>query len=206
MVEEICERVRGSQATELRDRTQSAGDLQPNAEAKGVGRRSRDQSKWAEDRNDWATDRLLELLVEHHSSPAPLDVLTQGGPAPEPAAPEAPVEMEPPLKRVRTLNPVRTIMKATALHFGFTLAELLSERRTKDIVRARHVAMYLASRLTVHSLPWIGRQLGGMDHTTILHGVRKIKNGIQFDQALSADVAAVRDIAIGADPALGALA
>jgi chromosomal replication initiator protein len=56
------------------------------------------------------------------------------------------------------------------------------------------------------SFPEIGRLLGDRDHTTILHGVRKIERLIQFDDRLSDDVAAIRDLAIAADPELGALA
>lgn len=56
---------------------------------------------------------------------------------------------------------------------GFTKSELLSARRAVPLVAARHEAMYRLSKETSLSLPMIGRRLGGRDHTTVLHGIRK---------------------------------
>jgi chromosomal replication initiator protein len=49
---------------------------------------------------------------------------------------------------------------------------LLSARRSRDVVRPRQIAMFLAKALTSRSLPEIGRRFGGRDHTTVLHAVR----------------------------------
>lgn len=75
-----------------------------------------------------------------------------------------------------------------------TRADMLSARRTKDVVRPRQIAMYLAKMLTPKSLPEIGRGFGGRDHTTILHAVRKIARLVEEDAELAADIAVMSGI------------
>lgn len=70
---------------------------------------------------------------------------------------------------------LRQILVAGCHHFNMPLNEILSQRRTAAIVHARQVIMWLMKRDTLCSLPEIGRAFGGKDHTTILHGVRKIQ-------------------------------
>ena len=84
---------------------------------------------------------------------------------------------------------VQEIAKEVSRHFKISLTDLLSERRTKDVVRPRQVAMYLAKKLTLRSLPDIARKLGGRDHTTILHGIRKITALMPDDPDLSSHIA-----------------
>jgi chromosomal replication initiator protein len=67
-------------------------------------------------------------------------------------------------------------------------ADLLSSRRTANVVRPRQVAMYLGKTLTLRSLPEIGRRFGGRDHTTVLHAVRKIENLVSTDTALAEEI------------------
>ena len=67
-------------------------------------------------------------------------------------------------------------------------ADLLSSRRTANVVRPRQVAMYLAKTLTLRSLPEIGRRFGGRDHSTVLHAVRKIENLVSNDVALAEEI------------------
>lgn len=69
--------------------------------------------------------------------------------------------------------PVRDIIGSVAWLHGLTTAELRSERRSKPVVIARQEAMWLAKRYTSYSLPRIGAAMGGRDHTTVLHGVRR---------------------------------
>jgi len=72
-------------------------------------------------------------------------------------------------------NPsVTRIQEVVARQYGVSRFDLLSSRRTANIVRPRQVAMYLCKTLTLRSLPEIGRRFGGRDHTTVLHAVRKI--------------------------------
>jgi len=79
---------------------------------------------------------------------------------------------------------VERIQQAVAKHFGVERADILSARRTKDVTRPRQVAMYLSKRLTLKSLPEIGRRFGGRDHSTALHGIRKIERLIETDAVL----------------------
>lgn len=68
-----------------------------------------------------------------------------------------------------------TIIKQTAEYFSLTIEELNSKSRTRTLVTARQIAMYLLRELTDMSLPKIGAELGGRDHTTVIHADRKIR-------------------------------
>ena len=83
---------------------------------------------------------------------------------------------------------VEEIQKTVADHFNLRLADMLSSRKERAIARPRQVAMYLVKRLTNRSLPEIGRRFGGRDHTTVMHGVRKIEELKAKDPALAEDV------------------
>jgi len=67
------------------------------------------------------------------------------------------------------------IQRTTAEYYKIKVADLMSRRRSRSVARPRQVAMALAKELTNHSLPEIGDSFGGRDHTTVLHGCRKIK-------------------------------
>ena len=67
----------------------------------------------------------------------------------------------------------RKLASAVATKHGITLAELVSDRRSRHLARARQEAMWMLKRHTKLSYPQIGRILGKRDHTTILHGVRR---------------------------------
>ncbi|WP_411567173.1 chromosomal replication initiator protein DnaA [Raineyella sp. LH-20] len=67
------------------------------------------------------------------------------------------------------------IMAQTAGYFGLSVDELCSASRTQNIATARQIAMYLCRELTDLSLPKIGQQFGGRDHTTVMHAERKIR-------------------------------
>lgn len=87
---------------------------------------------------------------------------------------------------------VDEIQKTVAEHFNLKQADLLSERRTRAIARPRQVAMYLCKQHTTRSYPDIGRRFGGRDHTTIMHGVRKIEELRQEDRSLAEDIDLLR--------------
>src|SRR5205814_1301683 len=70
---------------------------------------------------------------------------------------------------------IEDIQRVVARQYNVSRSDLLSSRRTANVVRPRQVAMYLAKTLTLRSLPEIGRRFGGRDHTTVLHAVRKIE-------------------------------
>ncbi|TCT03173.1 chromosomal replication initiator protein DnaA [Aquabacter spiritensis] len=87
-------------------------------------------------------------------------------------------------KRVR----VDEILRVVAKHYNVSRADILSQRRTANVVKPRQIAMYLAKTLTLRSLPEIGRRFGGRDHTTVLHAVRKIDGLIATDRALAEEI------------------
>jgi len=68
-----------------------------------------------------------------------------------------------------------TIMAATAEYFGLTMEDLCGSSRSRMLVTARQIAMYLCRELTDLSLPKIGQMFGGRDHTTVIHADRKIR-------------------------------
>jgi chromosomal replication initiator protein len=70
---------------------------------------------------------------------------------------------------------VDNIQRTVAEYYKIKVADLMSKRRSRSVARPRQVAMALAKELTNHSLPEIGDAFGGRDHTTVLHGCRKIK-------------------------------
>ena len=87
---------------------------------------------------------------------------------------------------------ISEIIYVVAHHFGISEIELLSERRTNHVVTARHVLYWICKELTPYSYPEIGRRLGGRDHTTILHGVRKIEHLISHGHEVVADCYAIK--------------
>jgi chromosomal replication initiation ATPase DnaA len=99
------------------------------------------------------------------------------------------------IERKRGYRSVESIMKIVCLHFGVSRIDVLSDRRTADIVRPRQIAMYLAKRLTLRSLPEIGRRFGGRDHTTVLHAVRKTQSLLDSGHpGITADIAQLREM------------
>jgi chromosomal replication initiator protein len=87
---------------------------------------------------------------------------------------------------------LESIQTATAKTFGLTRAELLTRSRQSNVALARQVAMYLARELTSESLPQIGRQFGGRDHTTVLHAHRRVSERLTQDKATSRAVDRLR--------------
>ena len=77
-------------------------------------------------------------------------------------------------EEVRSIN-IEDIQKKVASYFNINIREMSSSKRSKNIAYPRQVAMYATKELTTMSLPEIGRNFGGRDHTTVLHAVRKIK-------------------------------
>ena len=87
-------------------------------------------------------------------------------------------------KRVK----IEDIQRVVARQYNVSRSDLLSSRRTANVVRPRQVAMYLAKTLTLRSLPEIGRRFGGRDHTTVLHAVRKIEGLVGADVTLAEEI------------------
>jgi chromosomal replication initiator protein len=103
---------------------------------------------------------------------------------------------------IRTREPKRVkiedIQRIVAKHHGVSRQDLVSARRTRNVVVPRQVAMYLAKVLTPRSLPEIGRRFGGRDHTTVLHAVRKIDELVKTDERLAQEVELLRRMLLDA--------
>jgi len=82
---------------------------------------------------------------------------------------------------------LENIQKTVAEYYKIRVADLLSGKRSRSIVRPRQIAMALAKELTKHSLPEIGNVFGGRDHTTVLHATRKIKELRESNLAIEED-------------------
>lgn len=88
---------------------------------------------------------------------------------------------------------IHTIIDRVGQYFSVTPLDIVSQRRQASIVRPRMIAMYLARHLTPRSLPEIGRQFGGRDHTTVLHAVNKIAGLLDNDEGLAGIVSGLRE-------------
>ena len=77
------------------------------------------------------------------------------------------------------------IQQAVAEYFNLTVEDLKSKRRTQNIALPRQIAMYLARELTDSSLPKIGEEFGGRDHTTVMHGCERVKEYMGTDPSVN---------------------
>jgi chromosomal replication initiator protein len=85
------------------------------------------------------------------------------------------------------------VMRVVTAQFGVKATDLQSRRRTNAIAHPRQVGMYLARRITRHSLEEIGGFFGGRDHTTVLHAIRKIEGEIKRDERFRGLLAGLLD-------------
>jgi chromosomal replication initiator protein len=79
---------------------------------------------------------------------------------------------------------IKRIQDLVAERFSMSLDELCGDKRSQNIVYPRQVAMYLSRELTDSSLPKIGREFGGRDHTTVIHATSKIARLIREDRSV----------------------
>ena len=82
---------------------------------------------------------------------------------------------------------IENIQKTVADYFKIRVGDLLSKKRSRSIARPRQIGMTLAKELTNHSLPEIGDAFGGRDHTTVLHGCRRIAGLRETDKRVDDD-------------------
>jgi hypothetical protein len=113
-----------------------------------------------------------------------------------PVLPPPPIVREPSPAFIELWGDVKAVLindvkRAVCRHYKVTGVDLVSQRRTADIVMPRQIAMYLCRHLTLKSLPEISRSFGKRDHTTCMHAVRKIENMLLWNKALVADVSAI---------------
>ncbi|PPJ96656.1 chromosomal replication initiation protein DnaA, partial [Staphylococcus aureus] len=79
---------------------------------------------------------------------------------------------------------IKDIQLAVGEYYNVRLEDFSAKKRTKSIAFPRQIAMYLARELTDFSLPKIGEEFGGRDHTTVIHAHEKIKNQLETDESL----------------------
>lgn len=88
-------------------------------------------------------------------------------------SPDKPLEITPQL-----------IVEVVSEHFNITVDQIMSKNRSSDIAKPRQIAMYLCKQMTSQPLDSIGQLLGGRDHSTIIHGVKKITSEYETDDVL----------------------
>lgn len=86
------------------------------------------------------------------------------------------------------------IQNAVGNHYHIRLEDFSAKKRTKSIAYPRQIAMYLSRELTDCSLPKIGEEFGGRDHTTVIHAHEKISSLIKTDTQLQQDIKQIRSI------------
>lgn len=126
-------------------------------------------------------------------TPTPVAYVAPPQPEPEPE-PEPEVSIDPPpLPLPHLPRPiVLRCQVACSREFGISMEDILSPRREKSYVEARHTSIYLARMCSTLSLPEIGRRTGDRDHATVLNAIRKITRRIAIDPAFAARVAGIR--------------
>jgi len=89
--------------------------------------------------------------------------------------------------------PIEEIQTQVGKFYGVSVKEIKSTKRTQNIVLARQVAIFLARELTDNSLPKIGKEFGGRDHSTVLHAYNKIKNMMVQDDSLRIEIETLKN-------------
>ncbi|TDM40276.1 chromosomal replication initiator protein DnaA [Macrococcoides goetzii] len=83
---------------------------------------------------------------------------------------------------------IQDIQEAVGAYYNIRLEDFSAKKRTKSIAFPRQIAMYLARELTDFSLPKIGEEFGGRDHTTVIHAHEKIRKELEHDNSLKSDL------------------
>ena len=87
---------------------------------------------------------------------------------------------------------VEEIQRKVSDYYNIRKSDIIGPKRLRSFARPRQVAMYLSKQLTSRSLPEIGRRFGGRDHTTVMHGVKRIEELKQTDGQIAEDVEMLR--------------
>ena len=88
---------------------------------------------------------------------------------------------------------IEHVIKATSQYFKIQAVDIKSKTRTKSITKARHIAMYLSQKLTNSTLQEIGEGFGGKDHTSVLHGIKKINDQVKINPTLSREIVMIEN-------------
>lgn len=138
-------------------------------------------------RNVVCSRALLDALSVYHGVAVdppvsePEDVL--------PPIPDKEIAQAAEMAFPKYINRLSEIRRLVLKEFpGMTMSEMMSRRRKKHLVLARHICMYVAKYHTGKSYPEIGRRFNGMDHSTIISGVNRIERDIQRNAEIAAMV------------------
>ncbi|PIS08097.1 chromosomal replication initiator protein DnaA [Candidatus Berkelbacteria bacterium CG10_big_fil_rev_8_21_14_0_10_43_13] len=96
------------------------------------------------------------------------------------------------IEKQQTLTP-DVIIREVHKFYNIPIEDLLGPKRTKEFVSARHIVIYLLRHLCNLSYPEIGRKMGGKDHSTIMHGCKKIETNISSDLRVKEDLTILKD-------------
>ncbi len=144
-----------------------------------------------------------EIRDTYAATSARFKALRPPPPKLSPSSPEAKAELIATLERaprplVDPITPVRNrilhVQAIVAKVYGVPVSDLTSQRRTKNVVQPRQVAMYLCRVHTSQSLPEIGRRFGGRDHTTVLHACRKIQGDVANNPELADRISVIETL------------
>lgn len=91
----------------------------------------------------------------------------------------------------REITP-QLIVEVISEHFGISVDQIMSKSRSSDIAKPRQIAMYLCKNMTDLPLNSIGQLLGGRDHSTVVHGIKKVNDEISSDKTFSQTVETIR--------------
>ncbi|MEQ9258980.1 MAG: chromosomal replication initiator protein DnaA [Roseovarius sp.] len=87
---------------------------------------------------------------------------------------------------------IEEIQRHVSDHYNIRLSDMIGPKRVRNFARPRQVAMYLCKQMTSRSLPEIGRRFGGRDHTTVMHGVKRIEELRHQDAQIAEDLELLR--------------
>jgi chromosomal replication initiator protein len=88
------------------------------------------------------------------------------------------------LEETTKIISIEMVQQVVCDHFKININELKNNKRTKNFVLPRQIAMYLIRNMTRHSLPEIGKSFGGKDHTTVLYACKKIEENFDHDREI----------------------
>lgn len=141
--------------------------------------------------NKWASRKLLDRLVAVHGTPAPqpepdiVDIVPIVVPQTKAEARFARYLEDEGGRKIPTVHEIKHVV---AEHFGITVTNIDSQSRRWKFCYPRQISYYLSQKLTLRSLPDIGRRHGGRDHTSALSGIRKIERLLETDVKLAKTV------------------
>ncbi|HHY19960.1 MAG TPA: chromosomal replication initiator protein DnaA [Firmicutes bacterium] len=111
-----------------------------------------------------------------------------------------PIDVELAAEALKDILPVQNrqisvelIQKVVAEHYNLNVSDMKSRKRTRSIAFPRQIAMYLSRELTDLSLPKIGEEFGGRDHTTVIHACDKISESLKQDAELEENIRKISD-------------